>query len=144
MRRRTDDADYVLEDGETIRCPVQLMDGMQRAIADVDLSHHRPGYVQLTDEQIAMRRAARDGYVQRLRDSWKTRPADVEFSSDLKTRPEPAAATERRRLTDAEAERDRAWEEMRRRLASAWQTGRTDPGVATRSVAGGPAARDRA
>jgi hypothetical protein len=86
---KDDEQDRICEDQETVRCPIVCMDSTtgrtvagldyqqayanytKRASEGVDLSGHRPGYVQLTDEQIAMRRTARDAAIETARQAWK-------------------------------------------------------------------------
>ena len=57
-----DDDDRVLGDGERVRVPMYLTDG---------LAGHRPGYVQLTDEQVADRHAARQEMIDRATSAWR-------------------------------------------------------------------------
>jgi hypothetical protein len=49
-------------DVETVRVPMYLMD---------DAAKFRPGYVQLSDEQIAKRRASRDRFIRDLNSAWR-------------------------------------------------------------------------
>jgi hypothetical protein len=54
--------DEVVEDGHTIHVPLMLCDSM---------AGRRPGYAQLTDEQVAQRRAPRDRYIRDLNSAWR-------------------------------------------------------------------------
>jgi hypothetical protein len=70
MRRRNhridddDDAIFpVARDGETVRVRMALMDGFG----------HQPGYVQVSDDYVAMRRAARDAYIRDLTSAFDAR-----------------------------------------------------------------------
>jgi hypothetical protein len=68
------DDDEVVRDGESVRVPVFLMDGVQRRFA-FDARDHQPGYrvsddATVRDAQKAARHA-RDRWVQSLGDAWK-------------------------------------------------------------------------
>jgi phage terminase large subunit-like protein len=74
-RRRTDDAyldeDDVARDGEVVRCPIFLMDAVQRAVAGVDLSDHQPGFRRANDAARGAVRSARSRWVRSLNDAWR-------------------------------------------------------------------------
>jgi hypothetical protein len=134
--RIVSDDDDEIPDGRSVRVPMVLMDSM---------AGHRPGYVQLTDEQVAMRREARDAMIRRAENAWRTRPACDAAEPDLGSRPEEVMrrhlrgkpdddgapdrgdirAVERRRLTErgaeAQRERDAAWAQYKGRLSGAWR-----------------------
>ena len=148
-RRHDDDDDDALRDGESVRTPMWLMDGVQRAIAGLDLSDHQPGYrtgeryrrayadycrdagLPEPDSAERVRREARADYIRRLSDAWKRPPraASDAAEPDLGSRPEEL----RRHLRtepddDAQARRDRAWADYCDRASNAW---RTNPRAAT-------------
>jgi hypothetical protein len=123
-RFKTDDE---VEDGRSVRVPMMIMDG------------YRPGYVQLTDVQIAKRREARDEMIKRGERAWRTPHRDA-AEPDLGSRPEQLtrrylwgkpdddgapdpgdpSAVMRRHLTErdeqAQRERDLAWTRYRESL----------------------------
>jgi hypothetical protein len=128
------------------------LDSVQRQVFDA--ASHRPGFRCAADAERAMVRDARDEMIERAKNAWRTPARDAAEPDSNALRPLPrrayaegkpdlspssAAELEMRRhlrgelLDAAEAARlkNAAWEEMRRRLASAWQTGRTDPSCAT-------------
>jgi len=80
-REYVDDDDYVVRDGESVRCSVLLMDAMQRKIAGVDLvdlSDHRPHF--LTDT-MDVRRIARDA-----RRAWRQGRTDPSRADEVERR----------------------------------------------------------
>src|SRR5262245_13658044 len=77
MPRRTADGyidpdDEVAVDGEVVKVRFELMDGVQRQIAGWTFDGHRPGYLALTDEQIAARQEARDAMIDRATSAWRS------------------------------------------------------------------------
>jgi hypothetical protein len=105
MRRRDlVDDDDIVRDGERVRCPLYLMDSVQRAIAGnvFDARSHQPHFAtDAASERI--KREARVGYIKQLTDSWKRTPT--------KDASEPDAAE--RLLTEPD---DDPNERMRRHL----------------------------
>jgi hypothetical protein len=95
MRRRADDEyifedDEVARDGEVVRCPVALMDGVQRAIAGLDLgdcdgddlaafdvADHRCGFRIASDAARAAVRDARSRWIAEMRDAWRGRDLSI-------------------------------------------------------------------
>jgi hypothetical protein len=55
-------ADEVVRDGESVRVPMFLCDGMDG---------RRSGYLQYTDAQNEMRRSARQGMIDRAQNAWR-------------------------------------------------------------------------
>jgi hypothetical protein len=104
----------VLEDGESLKVPMMLSDS-------------RPHFAEPTDAQIRMRNRARDEYVQRTCDAWRT-AGRVQDDSD------PSAAanaveTARRKFThemisadDLEQKRRAIHAEFTARLSNAWRS----------------------
>jgi hypothetical protein len=85
MRKRdayVDDDDVVRRDGESVRVPLHLMDGVQRAIAGrtLDARAHQPHYARLTDEQAHARGAARAAWIRQLGDAWKRDATPPQFT----------------------------------------------------------------
>jgi hypothetical protein len=101
-----DETDSMARDGETVRTRMILMDS---------LAGYRPGYVQLTDDQIAKRREARREMVDRAIAAWRA-PGCDEGDAIFPLARDAARA----------AARD-ARQQMIDRVASAW---RTDPSAA--------------
>jgi hypothetical protein len=60
--RIVSDDDVEVPDGHTVRVRMNMMDS---------LAGHRQGYVQLTGEQVRMRRESRDAYVRDLTSAWR-------------------------------------------------------------------------
>jgi hypothetical protein len=82
------------------------------------------------------RRAAYDAYCQRLRDAW--RGTEKLGRPNFSDAGEPDAGNQllgrhlsAEPVANARGARESSYEEYRRRLGSAWQQGRTDPGSAT-------------
>jgi hypothetical protein len=158
MRRKTDDDDVmrdywddVARDGEVVRCPMYLMDSLQRAVRGVDLSDHMPGYRHASDGAVrdAQRQArdARTEMIKRAEQAWRTSPtrdahepdaAEELLGRHLRGKPDDGGAPDpgdvgavmRRHLTErgeeAQRERERAWRQYKDRLSGAWR-GRADP-----------------
>jgi hypothetical protein len=124
-RRRRDEDDRVIEDGETVR--IGLMDGspLQQSIARFaagrfDPSFHRSGFVEADSAEVRdARRAARearDAYVKQLGDAWRRATPAVASSS----------IEERRRFVldeaSAQAMKEAAYKERNRALTEAWRS----------------------
>src|SRR3974390_2936188 len=93
------DPDEIVKDGETIRCPLFLMDGLQRAVASIDLSDHRAGY-RFNDDSRDGRRAVYEEYCARLRDAWKSgKRDDDDDNNDDNENDDPTLSTHRRALS---------------------------------------------
>jgi hypothetical protein len=164
-----DDSDDVLADGESIRTPLYLTDTVQLtddgprfvrneaardARAVMDMAGHRPGYVALTDDQIAKRLEARDAMIRRAENAWRTpRPNRDGAEPDMGTSPDElamhrhmygapglptasdpdvdSAMTMRGHMGElferSQRQRDRAWGSYKDQLTNAWRGGRTDP-----------------
>jgi hypothetical protein len=106
----------ILADGEFVRVPMMLMDGMQRAIA----SDSQGGATHVTD-------AAETAYEEwgaRLRSAWKNPTAwctDAKPAEQRRERqPDPPARTQRANDVDAQT----AFEQLRERERNAWRTAR--------------------
>jgi hypothetical protein len=125
VKMRKDDEDKVVRDGQVLRVSLLMMDGVQREIADqrvglVDAAGqswtvgHRPGAVYLTGRQrevsSAAKAAARDEYVLRLTDGWRT---DHLIAPGAERRETPSATT-----VDA---REEAYATYERHLSNAWR-----------------------
>ena len=135
-RRRLDDDDDVsgmAEDGETIRCPLYLMDGVQRQIADAyQLS--QPGYRSVNDSDVLdaqhKARLARQQWIADLQTQWRLRDA---AQPDLSARPDELLMR-RHMASDPDADDDPKLAAIRERdfrLQNAWRSpGLTDPGAA--------------
>jgi hypothetical protein len=106
----------IVEDGESIRCPVYLMDSVQRGTLakygrhTFDADDHRPRHAVMTDDVRKLRRESRDAYVCDLTNAWRS--------------PAQRAAV----VTDADADpvrnRSAAYDAMIKRATNAWRMGR--------------------
>jgi hypothetical protein len=112
-------------DGETIRTPMVLMDSM---------AGYRRGYVQLTDDAITKRRAARDSYIRNMTTAWDSRerrrePDDFDEDSPGRERYRRSYdfAPARSRVDDAaaydiaDAARTASYLAMCDRVSNAWR-----------------------
>jgi hypothetical protein len=79
-----DDDDCEVKDGESVSCPVFLMD--TTPVADADLGYHRPGYRDAASKSAAVAdldslrdaaRRARSRWIGRMCDAWRTPPSVV-------------------------------------------------------------------
>src|SRR5215472_9821072 len=136
-----DDDDYVVRDGESVRCSVLLMDAMQRKIAGVDLvdlSDHRPHFLTDTMDVRRIARDARSEYVAKLVDAWRSPPnvsLPAEWRRHQRGAPgpddDPGDAMLRGHLQtergESQRRRDAAWNSYKDQLSRAWRQGRTDP-----------------
>jgi hypothetical protein len=151
--------DRVVEDGEVVAVNVMVCDGGARRAVAFDAADHQPGFrsgdrymrayaAYCRDAGLpehpdpAGRRAAYDGYVKQLTESWKRTPhkdAQPDTGSSLAewrrhnvSDPDPAATMRGHLSTESSAEsqakRDLAWTRYRDNLANAWKT---DPRAAT-------------
>jgi hypothetical protein len=121
--RWPNDADDEALDGQTIRTPLTLMDSM---------AGFRPGYVQVSDDYVAIRRAARDAYIRDLTSAWKdggrVRPDDEDNLRREADRRRSADFAPRSRINDArqqeiaDAARTASYLAMCDRLSNAWRT----------------------
>ena len=139
MRRKAEDDDIVA-DGESVRCPIYLMDTVQAQFA-FDADNHRPHYVSTTDaavtDALAKARDARNEYIRRLTGAWKhtagcdgAEPSDPTSSGET---PDPGSLLRRHLEPDDAARlREKAWRARNDALSNAWRNppGRTDPGAA--------------
>jgi hypothetical protein len=123
--------DGVVGDGESLRTPMVLMD------AD-SMAGHQPGYALLTDEQVAQRRAARQGMIDRATNAWRgpldakrKRPPDDEDDDEDEERGQyNRQAKARGRIgqsalsvkADARDARMAARDGYIKRLTNAWRT----------------------
>jgi hypothetical protein len=131
MRHDVEDGgDRVIEDGESVRCPIFLKD-------------HRPRFLRASDAEVRdaqrMARDARQTWIRGLQDSWRMPSRDAAMP-DLDSRPEelmrdradPAAAANavERRLevergadpaADLERDRRRIHAQFSQRLQNAWR-----------------------
>jgi len=126
-RRRNTDADDVVQDGQSVRTRVTLMDHGRR----INARDHQPHYASDTRARQAAL-DARDQYVRRLRDSWRTPGRDA-AEPDLGARPEELMRSHLQTESSAEAQakRDAAWSAYKDQVSRAWMMGRTDPQAAT-------------
>jgi hypothetical protein len=139
-----DDDDVIIPDGGRVKVRLDMMDGVQRAVATDGLclhdgmgtpAGHKRGYVfggnaeqRQRDAYDDARRAAhnaRSEYVRRLCDAWKTPHKDA-------SKPDAAEQLLKRHLgsepdDNAQARRDGAYRDYVNQLSTAWQRGRTDP-----------------
>jgi hypothetical protein len=126
--RRIDDTEAVLdEDGVVLRgrikVPLYLMDSVRATFKDgtevtIDASLCRPGYrFMATDEQIERVAMARDRYIARTCDAWRS-PAQVEAEGEARVLEGLAAA-----LGDGDPQvvREAAYCSYRDRISSAWK-----------------------
>jgi hypothetical protein len=142
------DPDEVARDGETVRCPVHLMDSWQRSVASwaAKYSLHQRGY--RTDAEIVRRRAilatdrelsdararamdARRQMIERATSAWR-RPWPVQSGDaaqpDTSNLPDPDNGNG----NGNENERDRAYADRIANLQNAWRSpGVTNPAAAT-------------
>jgi|SRR5215813_7628759 len=130
MRKRRHDLDddesdifSTLEDGEALRIPFAMMDGLQKDVAAY-AAQHKPGFrCDAADAQDEVDRQY-ELMRERMSNGWKqnrgvgSQPAAVKPSvSDADHRP-------------GQADADAQWHRMVERMASVWQTGRGLPGAA--------------
>jgi hypothetical protein len=72
MQNLDDDEDGCeVKDGESVSCPIFLMDSLQRVVAGVDLADHQPGFRSGSDAERAAVRDARQGMIDRAANAWK-------------------------------------------------------------------------
>jgi hypothetical protein len=117
-----DDGDRVIEDGESVRCPIFLKD-------------HRPHFLRVTDEGVrdARREArrARQSWIRDMTSAWKRT-----LCRDAGPEPDAAEALLKRHLRtepdDDAARRDRAYVDYCARVSQAWQ--QTNPAARANSV----------
>jgi hypothetical protein len=141
------DDDDEIEDGHSVRVPMMIMDGNRVNLSDtVRFDGGQPHFVRMADtasestiedlesprDLDALRdaaRAARDQWIERMCDAWRTPQRDA-AAPDLGSRPEELM---RRHLFgpdddgapergEAQRERDRAWQRYRDDLQNAWKT----------------------
>jgi hypothetical protein len=136
--------EYVVPDGGVVRVPLMLMDSRQRAVAShyadsyVDRqlldNYHSPGYRAATDAATRNARAAaidaRDEYVARLTDAWRTKPMRDCAEPDIGSPPDPAAP-EALGTPEAQRRRDAVYAKYRDALQNAW---RTNPSAAANAI----------
>src|SRR6516162_8598002 len=60
--------DFVVEDGDSVRVPVMICDS---------LAGYRPGFVQLSDEQIKARWESRDGMIRSAEKAWRSSSSPI-------------------------------------------------------------------
>src|SRR6516162_862890 len=74
--------DYEVEDGDPpVRVPMMLCDS---------LAGYRPGFVQLSDEQIKARWEARDGMIRSAQEAWRGPIETAVACEDVGSQPESA------------------------------------------------------
>jgi hypothetical protein len=133
MRKRNDvDDDGEVRDGESVRCPMYLMDSQRQVVARFafDADAHRPHHAELTDELRKLRAKTRAEYLAGLQDAWRTPHGDAAEPDNSSP-----AAVMRRHLAepdepdaDVQARRDAIWNDYKTRLGNAWKT---DPRAAS-------------
>ena len=117
--------DEVVEDGDTVHVPLMLCDSM---------AGRRPGYAQLTDEQVVQRQAPRDRYIRGLNSAWRMdsrKPPDPDDDDedddddDNNDNGRGGARPRRRNSEDAQVAArkaaTRSYHQMVRRLEDAWR-----------------------
>ena len=132
MRRKAEDDDIVA-DGESVRCPIYLMDTVQAQFA-FGADDHRPGYRAMAGDAAVRdaRTAARDAretWIKDLTSAWKRTPSTCDAGE-----PDAGDVLLKRHLRpddNAQALRERAYRNYCDELSRAWQRGRTDPRAAT-------------
>jgi hypothetical protein len=129
MRRRQRDDDDVMPDGHSLRVPMVMMDSAR-------------GHVGYTTDQLRMRKQARDEYIARMTDAWRS-PSSHDARSDngelcpmcngngyLDPDPDDdnddddsdrRRRTDARSISDARAMADASYRSMVRRTERAWQ-----------------------
>jgi hypothetical protein len=124
---RDDEIDPVARDGEFIRVPVMMCDslaGYRRGYAPAQLIGHQPGFVRLTDQQVAERARARAAWVRDLSDPWRTdgkrrKPdPDEENGEENGENGDDDENNDRRSASDARAA---AYDGYVKRLTTAWR-----------------------
>jgi hypothetical protein len=119
-RRDIDDDDAIFgpvaHDGETVRVPMQIMDGDRVHLTDtVRYENHKPHFLRSTDagalDALARARDARQAMIDRNANAWKGGASGLPSSS----KPDFSAA-------DARAGARAAYNEMVQRLGDAWRT----------------------
>jgi hypothetical protein len=121
--------DDVVRDGQSVRVRLDMMDGVQRAVA----FDHQPHYARLTDAQLATRISARDAYVQRLSNAWRMDMNPGGDQPDDEAEPDNSSSPEvmRRHL---QGRRDMAWERYKDQLGNAWkESGKVRPDYSSSS-----------
>src|SRR5262249_43434314 len=145
------DDDEEIEDGHSVRVPMQVMDGSRVYLTDtVSFEDGQPHFLRAVDaasessnfEDLESPRlgdldalrdaagAARDQWIADMCDAWKRPPTRDAYQPDLGSRPEELM---RRHLWgpdddgapergEAQRERDRAWTRYRDDLQNAWKT----------------------
>ena len=110
MTTRTKDGKEVVEDGETVKINMMLMDGVQRAVAGdgvlADAVGHRPGSLPMTDAEREHRTTLYSDHDKRLSERWRT--------------PQPTANTTDARHSTSDARLD-AYANYQERIANAWR-----------------------
>jgi len=75
MKKLDDENDEIVRDGEHVIVPLYAMDAVQRAVSDTSAApvstFHRPGEVQISDNERTKRAAVYDTYNKALSDRWK-------------------------------------------------------------------------
>jgi hypothetical protein len=121
-RKYFDDGDEVVRDGKSVRVKMVVMDGwaadLRRrnpGVGAFDADNHRPHFARLSDAEIAMRRQARDAWIEQQRNAWRM-PSRVAAAAPV--------TTYRRLLSmrDAQAARDASYDAYGTRLGNSWRT----------------------
>jgi hypothetical protein len=136
MRKHLDDDEDIVADGQSVRVPVYLMDNVQREIA-FDARDHQPHFGRPSDAVLDARKQARDAYIRRTCEAWRT-AGRVQSKQDADpSEPDPNAANAVERELETwqgrdpaelaravEARRRRTHAEFSERLSNAWRGGR--------------------
>jgi hypothetical protein len=125
MRTDIEYDDDIVADGESVRVPMMVMDAM---------AGHRQGYVEMTDEQIAMRARARSRWIAEMCDAWRG-PLDARRrrkrrdDDDEPMRPMGSSGQGRtdpdkigQSALDARRVANSAYSEMCRKLQDSWRS----------------------
>jgi hypothetical protein len=109
----------IVQDGESVRVPFQLMDSVQRSVADGwDHANQRPGWrvpASVQDDAAT----AHAEYVRYLQDGYRTPAvADQGDNITLKSKPRPTSLADSRIAADAARDERDAW------MRDAWRGGR--------------------
>jgi hypothetical protein len=125
-RRSIDDDDPIVPDGGVVRSRIVLMDGRP-----INARDHQPHYGRPTANRAAVT-AAYDSMCARLTNSWRLPSRDAAMP-DLGSRPEELMRShlETESSAEAQAKRDRIWQQYRDDLSRQWMMGRTNPQAAT-------------
>jgi hypothetical protein len=145
MVKYIDDGDEIVADGESVRCPLYLCDATQRAMVAkygvFDARDHQPGFRSVSDAAVrdarTAARDARDAYVRRTCEAWRTagRVQSKQDADPSEPDPNAANAVERELETwqgrepaelarDVEARRRAVHAEFCNTLSNAWRGGR--------------------